>query len=251
MSRALLILRADDFPWLSLLNNLHPLNLRILGKTLAQRWAEWSKTQGLEEVRILTEVPWTPQGAWQEEQVRQVPLGQPLPLLLSGQKHFWDKHECLVLRVPVIFHPACQPKLELQGHELEPQVLWRSRSQALDLGPWRPLTTASHFYIASLEIMETDRPPSLSPLPEGAKPPVFLDRNVKASRADLGPFALVGENTRIGAGAKVYSTVVYGNVELGAETEFREKLILGTTVVTPGTENKTTITDPKIIKALG
>ena len=250
MPKALLICREENFSWMSPLGILHPLDLRILGKTLAERWALYLRSQGIDEVRIMTDTPWDPKGIWEKDQVRTFPRAQALPLVLASQKIFWEKSECLILQAPVLLNPACQTKLQPEGHSMEPLLLYRSKAQALDLGPWRPLTSASHFYIASLEILEKERPTSLTPLPTEGKPPVFFDENVHYKDGEFGPFTVLGPGTRVGKGAQIKSTVIYGQVALGDRVEFREKLILGTTVITPGTENKSLITDPKIIKAL-
>lgn len=101
-----------------------------------------------------------------------------------------------------------------------------------------------------MEVMEKDRPESLSPLPKDAKSPCFLDAGVKFRGSTLGPFSVLGPGTKVDKGSLVQSTVVYGGVALGEGTEFREKLILGTTVITPGTENLVVISDPKVIRRL-
>jgi len=250
MPKALLICREEHFSWMSPLGNLPPLDLRILGKTLGQRWDDFFKSQGIDEVRVLVDSPWKAPKYWNQEQIRAFPKGQPLPLLLGNHKLFWEKSECLILHAAVIFHDACQPKLQSEGHALEPLLLYRSKAQALDLGSWRPLTSASHFYIASLEILEKERPLSFSPLPEKGKEPIFFDEKVKCKTGDFGPFTILGKNTKVGSGCRIQSTVVYGGIALGDGVEFREKLILGSTVISPGTENSAIITDPKILRVL-
>ena len=78
----------------------------------------------------------------------------------------------------------------------------------------------------------------------------ILNEKVKNKSSSLGSFTVIGPNTRIGKNARIQSTVVYGQVEFGEGTEFREKLILGTTVITPGTEHKTLISDQSILRLL-
>lgn len=228
----------------------HPLDLILLGRTLAARWKDILDSLGITETRILTDRPWQPAAPWSSETVRNFPKGQPLPLILGSQKLFWEKSECLVLYASTFLHPACQPQLQSEGHPLEPLVLYRSKAQAVELGSWRPLTSASHYYIASMEVLEKERPVNLSPLPALTKEPFFLDRGVKFRGEGVEAFTIIGPGTQVGKGVRLQSTLVYGGVALGDGTEFREKLILGTTVISPGSENQTVISDPKVIRRL-
>lgn len=263
----LILCQRRDFAWAEGLLDIHPLLLRVLGRTLLSHYAEFFTSQGIGDLRILSEFPSRPLenllvARTAGPRMSLWPLRQEASLvrLLDAQRFFIRAREVLIVSAPSLFpqaflkaaqpiafppasHPGLAPLKLRDSGELEP---W-------DPGPWASLTSARDYFDVSMRLLKTGAPPaySLKSIPASCRltPPLFLDRDIRiGSGCELGPETVLGAGTRVGARASLRRSLVYGDVVIGAGLELTDKLVIGRHILSPERGSVSAIEDSRLLR---